>query len=393
MNLQDCPLHKSTRESATLSFCLHPTVSILAIIFVLTLTLSACSLFPTTPAPLTSTLLTTSTTPVLSTVEVLSASPIPSTTPTWQPVCTPPPCAANESYFCTGECPGGCGTTCATHTPSPPTEQAPSPTPTPTPLRFAVIGDFGLAGQPEADVAALAASWQPELILTTGDNNYPEGEAATIDANIGQYYHAYIYPYTGKFGQGAEQNRFFPSLGNHDWYNIQAHYDYFTLPGNERYYDFIWGPVHFFALDSDSREPDGVGASSVQAQWLQDQLAASTSPWQVVYFHHAPYSSATHGDTEWMQWPFADWGADVVLAGHDHVYERLLVEGLPYFTIGCSGNPSLYWFINPRPESVVRYREDFGALLVEASETSLDFSFQTRAGTVIDTYRLERASQ
>ena len=55
-------------------------------------------------------------------------------------------------------------------------------------VTLAVIGDFGDAGQPEADVAALVDSWQVDYVLTTGDNNYPNGEASTLDANIGQYY-------------------------------------------------------------------------------------------------------------------------------------------------------------------------------------------------------------
>jgi hypothetical protein len=65
-------------------------------------------------------------------------------------------------------------------------------------------------------------------------------------------------------------NQFFPTLGNHDWYTpgAQPYLDYFHLPGNERYYDFVWGPVHFFAIDSDENEPDGVNQSSVQAKWL-----------------------------------------------------------------------------------------------------------------------------
>ena len=59
--------------------------------------------------------------------------------------------------------------------------------------------------------------WGVDAIVTVGDNNYPDGAAATIDANIGQYYHAYIAPYQGTYGAGAEMNRFFPALGNHDW--------------------------------------------------------------------------------------------------------------------------------------------------------------------------------
>ena len=57
-------------------------------------------------------------------------------------------------------------------------------------------------------------------------------------------------------------------LGNHD-VNADgghAYLDYFTLPGNRRYYDFIAGPVHFFALDSDSRKPDGVSVDSTQGR-------------------------------------------------------------------------------------------------------------------------------
>jgi hypothetical protein len=63
-------------------------------------------------------------------------------------------------------------------------------------VRFAVIGDYGLASQPEADVANLVRGWNPDLIITTGDNNYPLGAQSTIDQNIGQYYYDFIYPYT-----------------------------------------------------------------------------------------------------------------------------------------------------------------------------------------------------
>src|SRR5437879_4454765 len=73
------------------------------------------------------------------------------------------------------------------------------------------------AGQPELNVSNLVRSWSPDFILTTGDDNYPLGEASTIDANIGQYYHDFIFPYTGSYGAGATTNRFYPSLGNHDW--------------------------------------------------------------------------------------------------------------------------------------------------------------------------------
>src|SRR5688572_32227297 len=56
-------------------------------------------------------------------------------------------------------------------------------------IRFAVIGDYGYTGANEAAVAAMVAGWSPDFIITVGDNNYDTGSAASIDANIGQYYH------------------------------------------------------------------------------------------------------------------------------------------------------------------------------------------------------------
>ena len=120
-------------------------------------------------------------------------------------------------------------------------------------------------------MAKLIESWQPDFIITLGDNNYPSGAADHMDDAVGQFFHSYIYPYEGNFGDGAEENRFFPALGNHDLIteNGKPYYDYFTLPGNERYYDFTWGNVHFFVLNTNDNEPDGVGASSKQAAWLK----------------------------------------------------------------------------------------------------------------------------
>jgi hypothetical protein len=265
-----------------------------------------------------------------------------------------------------------------------------TPTQTPTPVtRFAVIGDFGLAGQPEADVAALVKSWQPELIITTGDNNYPDGAAETIDENVGQYFHEFIYPYKGEYGPGADVNRFFPTLGNHDWTTdkAQAHFDYFELPGNERYYDFVWGLVHFFAVDSDSREPDGVGRSSIQGQWLKEKLAASTATWKIVYMHQPPYSSSHDGSIDWAQWPYKEWGATAVIAGHSHVYERLIIDGFPYFVNGLGGGP-IYTFNEPLPGSQARFQDDYGGMLVEATPDQITFQFITREGQVVDTYSI-----
>ncbi len=259
-------------------------------------------------------------------------------------------------------------------------------------VTFAVIGDYGSNDSNEASVANLVKSWNPDFIVTVGDNNYPDGEAATIDANVGKYYHDYIHPYTGSYGAGASTNRFWPSVGNRDWENLSGtklapYLDYFTLPNNERYYDFVQGPVHFFMLDSDSREPDGITSNSVQAQWLKARLASSNSPWKIVVLHHPPFSSRTSWAN--LQWPFKQWGADLVLSGHAHIYERILRDGLPYIICGLGGE-SLGSFSTAIEGSMVRFGSDFGALKITANSTTLTVRFITRAGVQVDSYTLSR---
>ncbi|HMJ51537.1 MAG TPA: metallophosphoesterase [Polyangiaceae bacterium] len=261
-----------------------------------------------------------------------------------------------------------------------------------TRVQFAVIGDFGLDGADEARVADLVTSWNPDFVITTGDNNYFQGAASTIDQNIGKYYCQFIGNYRGQPEAGSPLNRFWPSPGNHDWFTpgLAPYTNYFTLPGNERYYDVPRGLVHLFALDSDFNEPDGVTEDSVQAAWLKDAFAASTACFDVVYFHHPPYSSGPHGSTFDLQWPFEAWGADVVMAGHDHLYERFDVGQISYFTVGLGG-ASRYDFVTALPETRMQYHEEYGALRVTADRHGMTFEFVNVMGTVVDasTYRKE----
>ena len=266
---------------------------------------------------------------------------------------------------------------------------------TAAPITFAAIGDFGSDNISTRQVASLVRSWQPQFVITLGDNNYPVGSAKTIDRHIGQFYHEFIGRYKGRYGFGAVTNRFFPCLGNHDWLttNAEPYLDYFTLPDNERYYTFKRGAVQFFCLDSDKNEPDGTSPDSAQGRWLQQQLTNSTAVWRLVYFHHAPYSSGvvhgTHtGETDRMKWPFHEWGADAVLAGHDHIYERVHTNGIVYFVNGLGGDSWDKFHNVPLPGSVVRYNGDFGALRIDAAENYILFRFFTRWGRQIDSYRM-----
>ncbi len=254
-------------------------------------------------------------------------------------------------------------------------------------VRFAVFGDYGMASTDEARVSNLVHSWNVDFIVTTGDNNYT-GLAEGIDGVIGRYYSDFIGNYWGVYGPGSRTTRFWPSPGNHDWDvgDLTAYADYFTLPGNERYYDVNLGLVHLFAVDSDPREPDGTSADSMQARWLEARLAQSTSCFKVVYFHHPAYSSSSHGSSFEMRWPFEQWGADVVLAGHDHVYERFEVGQIPYFTVGLGG-ASPYPFVSTLPESRAQFNADLGALRVTANRRGMIFEFIDATGALVESFQ------
>jgi len=303
----------------------------------------------------------------------------------------------------------GCSSPAATTLPRPatpaPTETA-APQPT-GPVTFAVIGDYGMDNEHEAEVASLVASWDPAYVITTGDDYYtPAGGTGTgrYDESTGAYYSAWLKDISTTGSRApvgkAAVNAFFPSLGNHDYTDAKPALDtyltYFTLPGadftntsgNERYYDFVNGRIHFFVLNSNAQEPDGITASSKQARWLKTQLAASDSEWNIVYNHHPPYSSDDrHGSTPELQWPFAQWGADAVISGHAHIYERVMRDGIVYLINGLGG-AKRYGFREPTGGSAVRYNAAGGVQKVTADDSGLLFEFYNSRGERIDSYTL-----
>lgn len=262
---------------------------------------------------------------------------------------------------------------------------------------FAAIGDFGAGSSAAGNVAMLVNGWTPQFIVGAGDTRYG---ATTFDQVVGQFYCDYLSAAgVGNYCSGgtSQTNAFFPVLGNHDYSDgggLNEYLNYFTLPGagiassntsgNERYYDFVIGPVHFFAVDSQGAL-NSASDRNAQQTWLQAQLAASTAEWQIVLLHHAPYSSGQHGSTTAMQWPFASWGADAVIAGHDHTYERLDIGGIPYFVNGLGGK-SLYVFGTPLPSSQFRYNSNYGAMRIIADSEQMTFDFINIAGVVVDSF-------
>lgn len=248
----------------------------------------------------------------------------------------------------------------------------------PAPGATAVIGDFGTGGSDEAAVAALVAKARPTAIVTTGDNVYGSDAYPNL---VGRFY-----------GPWIERERFFPALGNHDYAEgVEAYSTYFDYLGDLRAYTTLIGPVQYFVLDSEAL----LGSDrerQAQRSWLARSLPRSHSAWQVVVLHHPPYSSGSvHGSTEALRWPFRAWGADLVLSGHEHQYERIVRGGLTYIVNG-SGGKDLYPFGTALAGSRVRYADGYGAVFLSATSTALTGEFWTADGRRIDRFALTRPS-
>ncbi|GAX78909.1 hypothetical protein CEUSTIGMA_g6348.t1 [Chlamydomonas eustigma] len=259
--------------------------------------------------------------------------------------------------------------------------------------RFCALGDFGAdalgglglsqEGTTAAIVKALDKQDRLDGILALGDTNYPVGSEATIDQNVGKYYGQYVWPSKSKLSSGAPDqiNRFFPCPGNHDWGNrnpgsLDAYLAYMPVSGRTNY-DVVVKDVHIFSLDSDpnANRFNGTSSKSAQALWLKAGLAASTSTWKLVIFHHPPFSSSLHGSTLYMQWPFAEWGATAVLSGHDHAYERFVKHGtgFPYFVNGLGGAYMYPFTKEPLEGSQARFSGRSSVQLIEADSTRMVF--------------------
>lgn len=281
-------------------------------------------------------------------------------------------------------------------------------TPVTTPeSSFAIIGDYGapLNGTAEADVAALVKSWDDGdkfFIVTVGDNIY----SAHTDPDT---YEVAVEPYYGDYiTDDLTTNRFWPAIGNHDRNDpvggLQAYFDYFTLPNNERYYDFVKGAVHIFVLHSALQslgatppEADGLSATSKQALWLKAKLALSTAKWKVVIVQDSPYTlhPADYPGHTILRWPYKDWGADVVVTGDIHAYERYEVSGFPYINCGCGGTVLEGSFNADAGDLITPFNKfkqlgTYGALKCEATCTDLTIQFIGLAGTVIDELALTK---
>ncbi len=290
---------------------------------------------------------------------------------------------------------------------------------------FAIVGDLGDEGDTEESVANIIKSWEPEFIVTCGDNDYATNgrQFDGFDRGIGRYFHEYIYNYHGVHGEGSDTWRFFPAIGDHDggdWsapFSIENYLDFFSLPNQDlpgdfntgpgRYYQFRRGNVHFFILnawDWSVAEPDGTDKDSQQAQWLQEQACASDAAFKIVVCHWPPYGSNRHwhsGDGEYLRdWRWKAMGIDVIFSGNDHGYEKIVLpedyeykyinNGGVYGITTAGGGASLYQHSEPfHPGSEVRY-SGHGASRITITGNSFKHEFITPEGTVIDSWTITK---
>jgi hypothetical protein len=248
--------------------------------------------------------------------------------------------------------------------------------------QFSVIGDYGSGSKALHDVTTQMARTNPELVLTTGDNVYWHGSEK-------EYAKKWDPPQY--FGDIRRNFPVIPSLGNHDMNtDVSPYFRRFPELGGARYYSFDKGNVHFVALDSN----ESLIPSSPQAQWFDQDLAATKAEFKVVYFHHPMTSSYQNEGTElygYLGPTLAKRAVDLVLTGHVHNYERsrpFNEHGTVEVIVGNGGH-TLFPFVQKQPERSAYRDTSYGFLNVEVRGKELVGRYVDRDGKVRDTFVID----
>ena len=271
-----------------------------------------------------------------------------------------------------------------------------------TPQVFVGAGDIATCSSGNAAASSKLLDSIPGTVFTLGDNAYPSGRAR-------DYSRCYAPTW------GRHKRRTHPVPGNHE-YDVPGatgYFDYFGVAAGDSgkgYYTYELGDWHIVALNSnlavtteseqEHRQEPGdrpivarqAELASEQEQWLRADLAAHPKRCTLAYFHHPRFSSGTsHGSDPQMQplWQVLyDAGADVVLTGHEHNYERFAPQtpdgradsarGIREFVAGTGGGP-LYQFGPPIANSEVRSMS-YGVLKLTLGVRSYEWQFIPIAG-------------
>lgn len=250
---------------------------------------------------------------------------------------------------------------------------------------IAAAGDIAEQGGPSTaneQTADMIEDLAPDAVLTLGDNQYDDGELA-------EYLESYDLTW-GRFKAIT-----FPTPGNHDYNtdDAQGYFDYFGDVAHppDGYYSYDLGSWHLVAVNSD----DG-NISDEQLTWIRRDLRSDDHLCELAYWHHPRWSSGDgHGSDSEMAaiWRLmARQGVDVVLNGHDHVYERFAKlngsgegdrNGVREFVAGTGGN-SLYGFDDAETGSRVRIAE-YGVLTMILRDSRYSWAFlRAEDGEVLD---------
>jgi hypothetical protein len=310
---------------------------------------------PTSPAgPTASATANPAVSPTVTSVPTFTASPIPSPTKTATPVTTGDPIiAAAGDIACDpsdGNFNGGNGTSGS--------------------CRQKAVSDLFVGKNFSA-------------VLTLGDTQYEDGSLTK-----------YQQSFDPSWGRAKSVIR--PAVGNHEYLTAGAsgYYSYFGAAAGDKtkgYYSYDIGAWHIIALNSNCSQVGGCGAGSAQEQWLKSDLAAHPSMCTLAYWHHPRFSSGEHGsntsyDAFWKDLYAA--GAEIVLNGHDHDYERFAQQnpsgtadpnGIQQFVVGTGGK-NHYAFTTTLANSLVRNPDTYGILKITLHATSYDWQFVPEAG-------------
>ena len=178
-----------------------------------------------------------------------------------------------------------------------------------------------------------------------------------------------------------KQVKFYATLGNHDD-PAQRFYQYFNMNGKE-YYRITKGNVAFYSLNSNYMDKK-------QLDWLESELAKDNSEWKICFFHHPPYSSGgKHGSDkqlrEVVEPIFLKYGVNMVLAGHDHFYERIKPQkGIYYFVSGAGGQLREGNVKDNSPLTDKAFDTDLSFMLMEIAGDQMYFQVLSRTGTTVD---------
>jgi len=238
---------------------------------------------------------------------------------------------------------------------------------------FAGAGDIGFCGVEGAARTASLLDTMPGIVFTTGDNAYPSGTAESFQNCYDPFW-------------GRHKARTRPTPGNHDYQvpDAAAYFEYFggnAGPFGLGYYSFNAGA--WLVLSLNSNVPAGSG--SAQLAWLRDQLTSQPTRCVAVLWHHPLFSSGLHGPDPRMRevWrTLMEFKADVVISGHDHIYERFTpldeqglpsADGIRSFVVGTGGAPP-YTFGVIQPGSEARISA-WGILKLTLRSESFDWEF------------------